>query len=109
MNTPISNLNPHYTNEYFKTARTIWGKEVKDIFYNYSDRLFQWDYAKHEEAFKTAKEEIGNTNTARFFQKYLSLYHDKPVQLNHILAGFNLSTGYPYRVYGYKFVESNGY
>ena len=45
-NTEIQNLNPHYTQEYFKEPRTIWGTESTNLQYDYSDRLIEWDYNK---------------------------------------------------------------
>lgn len=101
---PLSNLHPHYTNEYYKHARSVFGKETKGISYDYSDRLWEWDYEKSKAAFEVANSSQHKKDSANYFEVYLSEYFGKPVEILHILAGFNWANGYPYQVFGYKFI-----
>lgn len=104
-NKPILNYAPHYTNDRFKKAQTVWGHESEDLlFYNYSDRLYQWDYGAYKEALNIASEKAENTSSL-WVQEFLSAYHKKPVKLYHIMAGYNVSNGFPYQVFGYKFIK----
>jgi len=110
-NEPLHNLNPHYTDGHYKTARTVWIASgycttgdygtVEDAEYNYSDRIWQWDWNKADAAWNS----IGDTFTKRspaFLQEWLRGYFNNPkLELVHIMAGFNVSTGYPYQVFGY--------
>jgi hypothetical protein len=93
---------PHYTNPHYNQARTIYGGEVEGLEYEYYDRMWQWDYDKAETARKTACETVKNVHSAKWYQAFLSAYYDRPVDLVHILAGFNLSNGYPYQVFGFR-------
>lgn len=101
----ISNLSPHYTDQRFKSPQTVWGDEEAGISYDYSDRLWEWDYNKAKAAVEVANNAAAR-NTAQWCQTFLSHYHGKPVQLRHIMAGFNLGNGYPYQIFGYRFVEA---
>lgn len=110
--------NPHYSNPDYSSGQmqTIflapqcklekdgggysWVRE-DGIEYNYSDRLLQWDYNKHSEAHKIAKEKTSD-KTALYYEYYLSAYFGKPIEILHILAGVNVSNGYSYLVFGYK-------
>lgn len=109
---PIHNLNPHYTNERFKEAQTVWlakGKSlssgryptVKGAEYNYSDRIWQWNWEKARKATDVIDASLAR-NSAAYIQEFLRYYFDNPkIELVHVMAGFNLSNGYPYQVYGY--------
>jgi hypothetical protein len=92
---------PYYSNPYWNQAQTIFGARTKGLSYEYDDRLQQWDYEKdrmaRDEAAKTAK-----PRTAAFFEKFLSIYHGRPVELMHIMAGCNLANGFPYYVFGFR-------
>ena len=99
--TELENFNPHYTDSYFKTARTIWGQKQTGLQYEYSDRLWEWDYAKAEKASNIAKENYP-VLCANQIEVYLSEYFGKPVEIVHIMAGHNLGNGYPYQVFGYR-------
>lgn len=93
----------HYSSPKAKEVRTIFGKEEKGLFYNYSDHLWGWDYDKMERANKYAKL-VASPNTAKYFKAMLSYFHDgAEVSLRHIMAGCNMSNGYDYLVYGYKY------
>lgn len=113
-NQRIANLQPHYTNDLHKTAQTVfllagytlkdgYGPHVEGADYAYSDRIFQWNWDKAEATWKQAREAFPDAmDTAACREAWLRLYWDKPrLELVHIMAGFNLSNGYPYQVYGY--------
>lgn len=93
---------PHYTDEYWNTARLIWGQECKTAECNYSDRLWQWNYEAAERAGQAVK---GMPDTAARAEKWLSAYHERPVILRYIMAGCNASSGFAYYVYGYDYAE----
>lgn len=103
-NAVLQNLYPHYTNEYYRHPRSAFGREVDGIEYAYSDRLLEWDYSKHQAAWEHAKNNGLTTQTCAFFEAYLSTYFDRPVEILHILAGWNWGNGYPYQVFGYRFI-----
>jgi hypothetical protein len=94
-------VDPHYTNEQFRHAQTIFGSREDGLFYEYSDRLWQRDYEKAEKAIDTATASGAKFRTARWYQVYLSAYCGKKIILKHMLAGWNWSTGYAYQVFGY--------
>lgn len=98
----ILNTTPHYTDERFRHAQTVYGREEERLAYDYSDRLWQWDSEKAEQAAKTANASGAKLKTARWYQTYLSAYFDKAVEVRHILAGWNRVTGYSYAVFGYR-------
>lgn len=112
---PIEHLMPHYSNDYFKNARTVYlasdcetkegeyGETVKGAAYNYSDRIRQWHTEdEYEAAWKTAKASGHQPRSAAYLEVYLRAILDNPeLKLVHILAGVNWSNGYPYQVYGY--------
>ncbi len=96
-------LNPHYTEKLFNKPQTVFGKEEKGLEYVYSDRLWQWDYAKAQSAGEIANTSGTTRHSANWVQKYLEAYYDRPVYVGHILSGVNVSNGYPYWVVGFKF------
>lgn len=103
-NTPL--MMPHYTDERFKQgALTLFGREEKGLHYNYSDRLWQWDYDKAEQSGKVATASGAPHNSAAWYEAYLSAYFDTPVEVRHILGGVNASNGYAYFVFGYRYKE----
>lgn len=113
---PINNLWPHYTNEQFKHPQTTYladGRRlnregyVKNAEYSYSDRLQQWDYDKADKAMEVAKASGFHHYSAAFHEVYLKAYHDKELELVHILSGYNLATGFPYVVYGVIFKKDD--
>ncbi len=99
---------PHYTETRFKTAQTVFGEPSKspyghkDLNYDYSDRLWEWDYNKAKLSSETATATDATPKSARWYEAYLSAYFDKPIEIVHILAGYNVSNGYPYAVFGYR-------
>jgi hypothetical protein len=99
--TKIENFDPHYTNRHFSEARTVWGEEQPGLLYEYSDRLWEWDYAKATLASGISKDKFP-VLCANRIEVFLSEYFGKPVQIFHIMAGFNRGNGYPYQIFGYK-------
>ena len=99
-------LSPHYRDLRFgHEARTVFGPDgdlVRGLSYVYSDRLVQWDNNKADRAWQTALDSGATPKSADFIQAYLSAYYDRPVIVEHILAGVNVSNGYPYWVAGYR-------
>lgn len=106
-------ISPHYTDNRFNKEQTVFlapgyhtvssfGCDVvKEASYEYSDRLWQWDYETSEKAWKEASEKFPK-NSAALFEEYLRRYYKNPdLELVHIIAGVNRGNGYPYRVYGY--------
>ncbi len=91
---------PHYTDDYWNTARLVYGKEQRCQEVNYSNRFWQWDWDAADKAGKACKE---MEDTPARAEKWLSVYHGKPVMLRYIMAGCNVATGYAYYVYGYDY------
>lgn len=110
-NQSIRHLRPHYTDDRFKTARTVYlargytldGDSVKGAAYNYSDRYRQWSSVESwDNAINTAKTQFPDMNSAAHIEVFLRTIHDDPeLKLVHIMAGFNVSNGYDYQVYGF--------
>lgn len=103
-NKPL-HTSPHYSDNRFNEPQTVFGKEEKGIGYDYSDRLWQWDYEKSEQAVETAEKSGFPRHSCNWYEAYLSAYFGKKVEIKHILAGVNVSNGYPYAVFGYRFIE----
>lgn len=93
--------NPHYTDHRFDQEQTIFGAEKSGLNYDYSDRFWQWDYDKAKRSAATASASEA-PHTAAWYERYLSEFFGKPVELCHIIAGVNKSNGYSYLVFGYK-------
>jgi len=93
---------PHYSDSRFKKEQTVFGKASPGLGYDYSDRLWQWDYEKSKEAFAEADKSGKTKNSANYYDVYLSHYFGKKIRVEHILAGVNASSGYPYAVFGYR-------
>lgn len=95
---------PHYTDRRFEREQTVFGKEADGLHYDYSDRIVQWDGDKADAAFGAAKASGKVQRSAEFYDVYLSEYFGRPTRVEHIIAGINRSNGYPYHVFGYRFV-----
>ena len=99
---------PHYTDDRFKNEQTVFGEQPKSryghdgLHYDYSDRLWQWDYSKAEKSIEIANASGATPKSCRWYEAYLSAYFDRPIEIKHIVAGVNRSNGYPYCVFGYK-------
>lgn len=95
-------LNPDWKDPRFAgTEQVVFGKKENCNDWFYSDRLWQWDREKAENAWKIAKENE-TPMTANFYSAYLSAYLDKKVEVGCILSATNRATGYTYHVYGIK-------
>jgi hypothetical protein len=117
--TPIRNLHPHYTNDVFKNAQTVYLARdmktvshgswdgVKGATYNYSDRLMSWHYGKIDAAREAANETGHAKDSAAWLERYLQVLTSDDIKLVHIMAGFNLSNGFDYQVYGYFTTQSD--
>jgi hypothetical protein len=110
----IRHLRPHYTDDRFKTARTVYlargyklegddGETVKGAHYNYSDRYRLWFTSDLiDAAWDAAKAIDKSVSTAAAIEAFLRHVHQDPeLKLVHIMAGFNVSNGFDYQVYGY--------
>lgn len=109
----ILKTNPHYSDERFKKPQTVFCTTpdkiklehnipyIKGLSYVYSDRLIQWDWKAHDNAWEYASEKYPK-KTANFYEKYLSIYFKKEIELIHIVSGVNRSNGYSYQIFGYK-------
>jgi hypothetical protein len=89
---------PHYSNPKYDHPQTIFGRQQTgpDPIVSYTDRLYQADY-------KARALETETPRTANFFERYLALYHNQAVDLFWMMAGVNVSSGYPYLIFGYRF------
>ena len=111
----MGNDMPHYTDKRFEHGRTVFlakgyklsGDYVKDVHYDYSDRLVQWSYDKADKARKQAIEEFPYPRTPAMYERYLQLYFDDDaLQLIHVISGYNWATGYAYQCFGYTRSDS---
>lgn len=91
---------PHYTDERWNKAQLVFGSECKTQECSYSDRLYEWDYKAADKADDACK---GMDRTVARIEKWLEVYHGKPVNVRCVYAGVNRSSGYPYYVYGYDY------
>ena len=98
----------HYTNEFFKKERDLFGERVNGLSYDYSDRLRQWDFDKSTRAFDVAKKSGHPARSANYYSAYLSAYFGKQMECLHVLGCFNLATGYEVLVFGYREVVNDG-
>lgn len=96
---------PHYTEDYYKTPRVIFGKEQNTDSNAYSDRIWQWNYEKSQKSSEIATNSGATLHTARWYQNYLSAYFDRNVEIVYIMAGFNLSNGYPYQFFAWNWKD----
>jgi len=112
----IIESSPHCTNERFRIPQTVFcsepgslvdlygRKHIPNLRYEYSDNLRSWDYKKDDMARLAADKSVGNSEryTARWHEVYLSEYFEASIELVHLIAGYNLSNGFPYQVYGFR-------
>ena len=103
---------PHYTDKRFNKEQAVFGKHPKSRYghdnlkYDYSDRLWQWDYDKAEKSVEVANASGATLRSCKRYEAYLSAYFNKPIEIKHIIAGVNRGNGYPYCVFGYKSADS---
>ena len=115
------NDRPHYTDTRFNKPQTIFCSEpntlrrdsggyvsAPGLHYVYDDRVEGWDYKRAKKAALVASDSGARPRTARWYEVYLGHFFRKDLKelkLVHILAGVNLSSGYPYCVFGYRAKE----
>lgn len=115
---PSQLWNPHYSDRYFTDksgGRTIFlapglvtveeygVDKVDGLEYNYSDRIAQWvGHEAMDRATKTACAVLGSEAvTAHYYEIMLqNAYQNPQVELQHIIAGVNLDSGYSFRIFG---------
>ncbi len=69
----------------------------------YSDRIWQWDRTKAEQANEVAKNSGANPRSPRYYQEFLRAFYDKPnLELVCVQGGYNAATLYDFYVYGYR-------
>lgn len=97
-------LSPHYYHDMpmFEREQVVFGKKEDGLDWEYSDRLWQWDYKKAEDSWKVANEAGHVKGSANAIQAYLSAYFWKPINLVCVISGVNRGNGYPYNVYGFR-------
>jgi hypothetical protein len=95
---------PNYSDTRFAQGRehSLYGQKEDSLHYVYSDRIWQWDYTKAQQASGHAKSVHGPTQTPEWYETYLSYYLGIPVDLEHIIGGVNVSNGCEYYVFGYR-------
>lgn len=100
-------LDPHYTDKRFDKEQTVYGRRRPGLAYDYSDRLWGWDYEKMQAAVTVANmmTEIPRAS-ARWLSLVVSFYHQRALVVHHVLAGVNCSNGYSYYVVGYMSPEN---
>jgi len=98
----ILNTTPHYTNEYFRYERTVFGEIEDGLNYEYFDHFWKRNYIKAKKSATTANLSCAKPKTARWYQIFLSDYLSQNVEIKHILTGWNWNTGYPYILVGYN-------
>ena len=84
---------PHYTDRRFEHEQTVFGKQKDGLHYDYSDRLWQWDYKKAKHAAETANASNAISRSAEWYEINLSAYFRKTTEIRHIVAGVNRSNG----------------
>ena len=98
---------PHYTDKRFEKEQTVFGEQAKSpyghegLHYDYSDRLWQWDYEKAKKSVEIADQSGAIPKSCKWYEAYLSAYFDCSIEIKHIVVGVNRSNGYPYSVFGY--------
>lgn len=94
---------PDYHSGVWRSPQIIYGKKEEGLTWEYSDRIWEWDYDKAKAASEQAITEGLRDRTARYMEKFLRFFYDKPdLELVCVLGGCNLASGFPYYVYGFK-------
>ena len=98
----ILETTPHYNDKRFEKEQTVFGSEPnngqyghKHLHYDYSDRLWQFDYNKAQKATEIANQGSAAPKSCRWYEAYLSAHFGRSVEIEHIIAGVNRSNGYP--------------
>ena len=105
-------LYPHYSDPRFSRGqtKTVWvadgftaergdyGETVKGAQYIYSDRI---DFYAREEGYDAANHSEFLAQSPGWFEFVLkTALHNDAIELVHLIAGVNVSNGYPYLVFG---------
>ncbi len=93
---------PHYTDRRFDEEQTVYGGRDNSLSYDYSDRLWQWDYAKAETSVKEANASGAPARSANWYSAFISAYRGEPMEVLHVIVGVNRGNGYPYYILGYR-------
>jgi hypothetical protein len=98
----------HHYSEQVK-ERLAWGNEdERDIGWEYSDRL-----EREPERHKRGVEAAGETKSPRrspcWYEAYLSGFFGRGVEMLAVRVGSNLANGFPYEIFGYRFVSPAAY
>lgn len=111
------NVNPHYSDPAFSEPKTTYlassfclkrtgegldGQGVEGLSYVYSDRLAQWDHTKFQASAEVATRSGAPDNSADWFSAFMSHYNGKDIEVLHVIAGVNVSNGYPFYVLGHR-------
>lgn len=97
---------PHYSDDNWKGTQLIYGKKVEGVHVEYDDRLREFNYESYDRAHDFATSKC-KCNTAGWWKEFMNSYFEKNVTIHYIMAGSNLSNGYPYWVLGFSFEEKS--
>lgn len=100
---------PHYSDRTFAASggACIYGDDkAQNDGGEYSDRLWQWEWDKAQAATDQCNAEGIPSNTARRWERWLSLYYGRPVTLTAIIAGARADNGYPWYFLKFRYVEA---
>ena len=94
-----------YAHPYSYSDHFLWRhgdlSHQKGIDVVYSDRLYQWDYKKYE------KTRIKNKRFSQYTRedaaKFLTRYFGKRTTVVALAEGCNVSNGYPYWIFWFKY------
>ncbi len=114
------NVFPHYTVFYDKKfdgkrkSMVVFGGEIDGLYYDYDDRLREWDRDKYSQAIKEAKKRYPRKanqyygHTQQLWEYFLKVYRDREldnVSLRFIESGVR-PDGHPWAVFGYKNIDN---
>lgn len=94
----------HYSDErYMKHDQTTFGRQTEGIVYEYTDRLWQWDYAKAKASSEVANESDCECGSASWWEVWLSHFYDgDKITVEHVMAGVNKSSLDDYEILGFR-------
>ena len=106
-------VSPHYSDPTYREPQTTYLADgvkeegsgfpvVAGLSYDYDDRLRQWDYRKFEASARAADDGGAMKASADWFSAFISRYHGRDLEVVHVIAGVNVSNGYPYYVLGHR-------
>lgn len=115
----------HWTDSESKHAQTVFGRRTEGCGYDYDDRFAGWNSELWREAHEVAKaaceaQDVWVPGSVRWYEvvlshfvKGVSTYKVDPadmtkaeldigIEICHVLAGCNVSSGHNYQVFGYR-------